>query len=48
MYKGIVVKKLTVAGTLNKKADSMTLVLFSEQKDQKERKLSKDVCKIMV
>ena len=46
MYKGRVIKKLTVAGTLNKKADSMTLILFSDQKE--EKKLSKDVCKIMV
>jgi len=45
MYRGWVLKKLTVLGTLNKRADSMTLVLFSEQKD---KKFSKDICKIMV
>ena len=45
MYNGRVIKKLTKAGTLNKKPDNMTLILFSDQKD---KKLSKDVCKIMV
>ena len=45
MYQGWVLKKLTVAGTLNKNPDCMTLALFSQNKD---KKLSKDLCKIKV
>ncbi len=46
MYKGWVSKKATKVGSLNKKLDCMTLVLFGESKENKAP--SKDVCKIMV
>lgn len=47
MYRGWVLKKLSITGSLNKRTDSMTLVLFSDKKDE-NGKLSKDICKIMV
>ena len=45
MYQGWVLRKLTVAGTLNKNADCMTLALFTQNND---KKLTKDLCKIKV
>ena len=48
MYRGWVLKKLSTIGSLNRRADSMTLVLFNQQKEKEENKLGKDICKLMV
>lgn len=42
MYRGWALKKLSATGTINKRLDSMTLTLFSEQKELKEQKEKKE------
>lgn len=47
LYQGWLLPKLSQVGTLNKRPDSMTLILFNEKTKDGKAKLEKDLLKIM-